>query len=85
VTYGAAIIIEECKKGLVSAEELEYLQISIGINHSMIEQIAIYGALGLNVVFIVLPRLFTAIIAVWLIRGWRKLKSTLGFHDKGNL
>jgi len=85
VTYGAAIIIEECKKGLVSAEDLEYLQISIGINHSMIEQIAIYGALGLNVVFIVLPRLFTAIIAVWLIRGWRKLKSTLGFHDNGAL
>jgi len=85
VTYGAAIIIEESKKGLVSAEELGYLQISIGINHSMIEQIAIYGALGLNVAFIVLPRLLTAIIAVWLIRGWKKLKSILGFRGKGNL
>ncbi|MFC1896953.1 hypothetical protein ACFLX8_00045 [Chloroflexota bacterium] len=85
VTFGAAIIIEECKKGIVSKEEMEYLQISIGINHSMIEQIAIYGTLGLNVAFIVLPRLLTAIIAVWFIRGWRKLKPTLGFHNKDNL
>lgn len=75
VTMGAAVIIDECQKGSISAEELEHLHISIGINHSMVEQIAIYGTLGLNVAFIVLPRLVSAIIAVCLLRGWRKFKS----------
>jgi len=74
VTIGAVVIIDECRKGLVSTEELEYLHVSIGINHSMIEQIAVYGALGLNVIWIVFPRLLMSVIAVQTLRGWKKLK-----------
>ncbi len=37
LTYGAAVIVEETKAGDFSKKELERLQISIGINHAMIE------------------------------------------------
>ena len=74
VTVGAAVIIDECRKDLVSAEELEYLHVSIGINHSIIEHTAILGALGMNMVWLAVPRLLTAVITVHALRGWRKLK-----------
>ncbi len=70
LTYGGAVIIEEAKKGALTKEELEYLHISIGINHSMVEGPALLMALGLNPIWVWLPRLAAAIIAV---QGYRAL------------
>jgi hypothetical protein len=66
LTYGAAVIVEETKAGDFSKKELERLQISIGINHAMIEDPAVFLALGLSPVWLWLPRLAAAIIAVQL-------------------
>lgn len=46
--YGGAVIVEESKKEACTKEELEYLHISIGINHSMVEDPALFTVLGLN-------------------------------------
>jgi spore maturation protein SpmB len=62
--YGGAIIIEEAKKGALTKEELERLHISIGTNHSMVEDPALWLALGLNGFWLWVPRLLTAIAAV---------------------
>ena len=62
--YGGAIIIEEAKKGALTKEELERLHISIGTNHSMVEDPALWLALGLNGFWLWVPKLLTAIAAV---------------------
>jgi spore maturation protein SpmB len=62
--YGGAVIIEEAKKGALTKEELERLHISIGTNHSMVEEPALWLVLGLNGFWLWVPRLLTAIAAV---------------------
>ena len=72
IAYGAAVIVEEAKEGDFSAEELERLHISIGINHSMVEDPTLFASLGLNVFWLWIPRVITAIVAVYLFDIWKK-------------
>jgi hypothetical protein len=64
LVYGGAVIIEESKRGALTKEELERLHISIGINHSMVEDPALFLALGLNCFWLLVPKFVTAVIAV---------------------
>ncbi len=72
VAYGAAVIVEEAKEGNFSAEELERLHISIGINHSMVEDPMLFASLGLSIFWLWIPRVITAIAAVYLFDLWIK-------------
>jgi len=75
--YGSAVIIEEAKKGALTKEELEHLQISIGINHSIVEETALFLALGVNPFWLLIPRFATSAIAVHTLRTIQYLKSKL--------
>ena len=75
--YGSAVIIEEAKKETLTKEELEHLHISIGINHSIVEETALFLALGVNPLWLLIPRFVTATIAVHTLRGVQYLKSKL--------
>jgi len=77
--YGGAVIVEEARKGALTREELERLHISIGINHSMIEDPLLFSLLGLNLLWLWLPRLIMAILVVWSYRALKYLKRRL-FH-----
>ena len=68
LTYGAAVIVEEARAGTFEKEEIERLQLSIGINHALIEDPAIFMALGIPAVWLWLPRLVAALAAVHLYR-----------------
>ncbi len=72
IAYGAAVIVEEAKDGNFSADELERLHISIGINHSMVEDPTLFASLGLSVFWLWIPRVITAIVAVFLFDIWKK-------------
>lgn len=72
--YGSAVIIEEAKKGTLTQEELERLHISIGVNHSMVEETALFLAFGLNIFWLLIPRFVTAIVAVHIYRAAQYLK-----------
>jgi hypothetical protein len=72
--YGGAVIVEESKKQHFSKEELEYLHISIGINHSMVEDPALFVVIGLNWFWVWIPKLLVAIAAVHAYRGFRYIK-----------
>jgi Fe2+ transport system protein B len=72
IAYGAAVIVEEAKDGDFSAEELERLHISIGINHSMVEDPTLFASLGISIFWLWIPRLLTAIIAVYLFDTLKK-------------
>jgi hypothetical protein len=71
IASGGAVIIEEVKEGHLTEEELEYLHLSIGINHAMIEDTSIFLSLGLSAFWLWAPRLAMAIIAVHLLSLWR--------------
>lgn len=75
--YGGAVIIDEAKKGNLTREELERLHISIGINHSMVEDPALFLVLGLNPFWLWVPKLIMAIAAVQAYRVIRFLSYRL--------
>jgi len=66
--YGSAVILEKAREGNLTRSELERLHISIGINHSMVEDPALYMAMGLNGFWLYLPKLIMAIICA---QGYR--------------
>jgi Fe2+ transport system protein B len=74
LAYGGAVIVEEAKEGHIKKEELEKLHLSIGINHSMIEDPALFLSLGLSAFWLWVPRLILAIVAVRLLDIYYKLK-----------
>ena len=75
--YGSAVIMEEAKNGALTKEELEHVQVSLGINHSIVEETGLFLALGVNPLWLLIPRFVAAIIAVQAVRGIQYLKSKL--------
>jgi hypothetical protein len=75
--YGSAVIMEEAKKGELAKEELEHLQISIGINHSVVEETILFLVLGANPLWLFIPRFVAAMVAVHALRSIQYLKGKL--------
>jgi hypothetical protein len=81
VTYGAAVIVEEFRAGSFEQREIERLHVSIGINHSMVEDPLLFLPLGIGMFWLYIPRLVAAMVAVriydaieFLVQG-RRLKA----------
>ena len=75
--YGSAVIMEEARKRTSTKEELEHIQVSIGINHSMVEETGVFLALGVNPMYLLVPRFIAAVVAVHTLRGVRYLRGKL--------
>jgi len=73
--YGSAVIMEEAKKGVLTKEQLEHVQISLGVNHSVVEETGLFLALGVNPLWLLLPRFVAAMTAVHTLRGIQYLRS----------
>jgi hypothetical protein len=70
IIYGGAVIVEEAKESGLDEETLTRLHLSIGINHAMIEDPALFLALGIGAFWLWIPRLVSAIVAVRLLDLW---------------
>jgi len=70
LTYGGAVIVEETRNEKLTKNELEELHLSIGINHSMIEDPSLFLPLGISPFWLWVPRLLVAVIAVRLLTVW---------------
>jgi hypothetical protein len=68
LSYGGAVIVEEAKNGRLSSDDLELLHLSIGMNHSMVEDPPLFMSLGINPFWLYVPRLLMAIVVVRLVR-----------------
>jgi len=79
LSYGAAVIVSEARNGSFTQAELESLHISIGINHAVIEDPAIFLSLGLNPFWLWVPRFIAAIIAVHIFSLWQAIR-----HGRGS-
>ena len=68
IIYGSAVIMEEAASGRFAEDELERLHISLGINHSIVEDPALFLALGIGPFWTLVPRFIAAAVAVQLYR-----------------
>ncbi len=66
LAYGAAVIVEETQTKKFKQQDLNKLHLSIGINHAMIEDPALFLPFGLPMFWLWIPRLVAAIVATWL-------------------
>ncbi len=85
LAYGSAVIVEETQSKEYPKEDLIKLHLSIGINHAMIEDPALFLPLGLPVFWLWVPRLAAAIIAAWLYSVFifaRRLYAKRACHKK---
>ncbi len=65
LAYGGAVIVEEAKNASLTPRELEALHLSVGVNHSMVEDPMLFLPLGLPAFWLWVPRLVTAICITW--------------------
>jgi hypothetical protein len=68
VMVGGSVIHEEAKRGELSRGELERLHVSIGINHSIVEDPALFMALGLSGFWMWVPKIVAAAVVVHAMR-----------------
>lgn len=61
LSYGAAVLVEETKTNRFTKEELTKLHLSIGPNHAIIEDPALFLPLGIPALWLWIPRLAAAI------------------------
>lgn len=76
LAYGSAVIVEETRTHDFDAQDLRRLHLSIGINHAMIEDPALFLPLGLPPFWLWVPRFIAAVLAAWFhwaaVSIWRK-------------
>ncbi len=70
ITYGGAVIVEESREKKLRWEELGPLHISIGINHAMVEDPALFLPFGIHPIVLWIPRLIAAILFTAMYRLW---------------
>ena len=73
LTYGAGIMAQEIEESGANREELHRINLHICVNHSLIEDTAIFCMLGVAWYFLVIPRLLFAII---IVQTYNLIKST---------
>jgi spore maturation protein SpmB len=74
LAYGGSIIIEEVRAGRVDRRDVDCLNISIALCHSLLEDTVLFVAIGASALWITVPRLILAAAAVWAYRLWGRLR-----------
>jgi Fe2+ transport system protein B len=74
LVYGGAVIVEQSRELGLGREEIEKLQLSIGINHAVIEDSLLFLPFVVSPVYVWLPRLAAAIAVVYLVALQHKLR-----------
>lgn len=74
ITYGGAVIVEETRERRIGADQLKTLHVSIGINHAMVEDPALFLPLGIHPFWLWIPRLVIAVVFTHCYRLWRLIR-----------
>ena len=72
LSYGAAVLIEHRKENKISARDADLLNHHIALSHSLLEDTALYVAIGAGLGWITLPRIALAVMAVWAAKMLRR-------------
>jgi len=71
--YGAGIIKSEYGEGKLAREEGDLFNHHAAICHSLMEDTILYSALGIGVVWLIVPRFLLAMASVWMERLRRRI------------
>ncbi len=85
LAYGSAVIVDETRSHAYDPEALTRLHLSIGVNHAMIEDPALFLPLGIPPFWLWIPRLIAAILVTHLfsaISFARRVYAQRAFHKK---
>jgi len=69
LAYGGAIMMEQIDENKLSRKNGNMLNYHLAMSHSLLEDTLIFVAIGIPVLWIILPRLISAIVVVWTVRG----------------
>jgi len=69
LAYGAGVMIAEVKNGQLTPEDGDKLNTHAAICHSLLEDTLLFAGIGAFAVWITIPRLCAAALAVWMRRG----------------
>ena len=72
IAYGGAVIVQESRRQGFAREDIEKLHLSIGVNHSIIEDPALFLSFGLSPFWMWVPRLVAALIIVYVVGLWHR-------------
>ena len=73
LAYGGGIIVEEAKAGRLGRSDVNTLNISVALCHSLLEDTILFIAVGASALWITVPRLVMAAAAVWTYRLWERI------------
>lgn len=85
LAYGSAVIVEETRANPYDKDSLTKLHLSIGVNHAMIEDPALFLPLGIPVFWLWIPRLIAAVAVTYLFSALlfaRRLYAERACHKK---
>jgi len=70
LTYGSAVMIDAVENGELSKPDANFLNFHIAVNHSTLEDTLLFAAIGVPVLWMIIPRFVLAILIVWIVRLW---------------
>ena len=68
LTYGSAIMLDAVDKKEIELSNANFLNYHIAINHSLLEDTLLFVVIGVPALWIVVPRIFLAVVVVWMVR-----------------
>lgn len=68
ITYGSAVILEEVKENALPQRQVDLINYHVALNHSLLEDNFLFVAMGVPLLWIIVPRLIFALVAVWTAR-----------------
>jgi len=70
LTYGSAVMIDAVENNELSKTDANLLNFHIAVNHSTLEDTFLFAAIGVPVLWMIVPRFLLAISIVWIARFW---------------
>lgn len=68
LTYGSAVMIDSFENNELSRQDADLLNHHVAVNHSTLEDTLLFVAIGVPVLWMIIPRFVLAIIIVWFVR-----------------
>lgn len=74
ISYGSAVMNDLLGSGEISKDEANEMNYHLSMNHSLLEDTSVFGAIGIGIGWIISTRLLFALIVVWSRRLFKSVR-----------
>jgi hypothetical protein len=78
--YGGAVLYDEIQKGDLNREEVDGLNTSIAITHSLLEDTTLFAVIGVGLPWLIIPRMLVSSATLWIERFLRSRLPIFAYH-----